>query len=79
MSQHIVRLAAVAALLGLAGCVGEPGAYAPGPGYGPGYARGPYGGTCFAGNYTCALPQPAPVGAQCSCPGLGAPSYGQVQ
>ncbi len=76
MMHRMIRLAAFAALLGVAGCVGQPQAYGPGPGYA---ARGPYGGTCFAGNYSCPLPQAAPVGAQCSCPGLGAPSYGRVQ
>jgi hypothetical protein len=38
-----------------------------------------YGTTCYAGFYTCALPQTLPVGAQCSCAGLGAPSYGSVR
>ena len=37
------------------------------------------GATCYAGVYTCALPQGLPVGSQCSCPGLGAPSYGNVR
>ncbi len=69
-----------------------PVAYAPGavpaanPGYAPsGYAppapvqQVAYGATCYAGFYTCQLPQQLPVGAQCSCPGLGAPSYGNVR
>ena len=64
-----------------------PPGYAP-PGYAPqgGYAQQPpvgqqvaLGATCYAGVYTCALPQALPVGAQCSCPGLGAPSYGNVR
>ena len=38
-----------------------------------------YGYTCYAGVYTCTLPQQIPVGSQCSCPGLGAPSYGNVR
>jgi hypothetical protein len=70
---------------------GAPPGYAPPgyppPGYGPpgGYAQPPagqqvaFGSTCYAGVYTCALPQALPVGAQCSCPGLGAPSYGNVR
>jgi hypothetical protein len=85
MTCRIVRPAVFAALLGLAGCVGEPTAYGPPPGYGPpGYAarRGEpvaLGATCSAGAYTCALPQARPLGTPCSCPGLGAPSYGNVR
>ncbi len=98
----LLRLAAVLALAGLAGCVGAPvyapTAYAPPgyatPGYAPaGYAAQPsqqgyatpeqpaqaYAATCYAGVYTCALAQSLPVGAPCSCPGLGAPSYGNVR
>ena len=70
-----------------------PPAYYPRPYYGyPAYAPPPvapapqmsradtpYGGTCFAGFYTCAAPAQTPVGTGCSCPGLGAPSYGSVQ
>jgi hypothetical protein len=42
-------------------------------------ANTPYGSTCYAGFYTChAVPQ-SHVGSGCSCPGLGAPSYGTVQ
>ncbi len=95
-----VRPAAIAALLGLGGCVGAPApvAYAPGyppaPVYGaPGYSQGQgyappagapaqqvaYSGTCYAGIYQCVLPQGLPLGAPCSCPGLGAPSYGNVR
>ncbi len=63
-------------LLGLAGCIGAP---APGPvAYAPGQ-QVPYGAQCFAGVYTCNLPQALPVGSQCACPGLGAPSYGAVR
>ena len=65
--------------------------YPPAPGYGQPQAYYPaangsipaqqvaLGGRCYAGVYTCALPQALPVGAQCSCPGLGAPSYGNVR
>ncbi len=42
-------------------------------------ANTPYGSTCYAGFYTCrAVPQ-SHVGSGCSCPGIGAPSYGTVQ
>jgi hypothetical protein len=43
--------------------------------------RGPvlYGSTCYAGNYVCQLPAPGPVGSGCSCPALGAPSYGTIR
>ncbi len=39
----------------------------------------PYGATCYAGVYTCAAPAQTHVGTGCSCPGIGAPSYGMVQ
>ncbi len=71
-----------------------PPAYYPSPYYGyPAYAPPPapppppqmsrtdtpYGARCFAGNYTCAAPAQTYVGTECSCPGIGAPSYGSVQ
>ncbi len=60
--------------LALAGCE-----VAPPPGGGsPGAAPG-YGYTCYAGVYVCHTQTQIPVGAPCSCPGLGAPSYGRVQ
>jgi hypothetical protein len=37
-----------------------------------------YGATCYAGVYVCQAPGNTAVGAGCSCPGLGAPSYGTV-
>lgn len=37
-----------------------------------------YGSNCFAGVYRCQLPVAAPLGSQCTCPGLGGPSYGSV-
>lgn len=57
-----------------------PPAYA-GSGYAPAAAptQVALGGRCYAGVYTCELPQALPVGAQCSCPGLGAPSFGNVR
>ncbi|HEX4259679.1 MAG TPA: hypothetical protein VHY76_01130 [Acetobacteraceae bacterium] len=68
-----IAFAALALLGALAGCEGQA-ALAPAPGVAPGY-----GYTCFAGAYTCTLPQQGPVGAPCSCPGIGAPSYGTVR
>ena len=72
-----------------------PGGYAPPPANGQpqGYAQAPqqspapelsqanvpFGSTCYAGVYVCAAPAQTHVGSGCSCPGLGAPSYGVVQ
>ncbi len=42
-------------------------------------ANTPYGRTCYAGVYTCAALPYTHVGTGCSCPGIGAPSYGVVQ
>ena len=39
----------------------------------------PYGVMCYAGAYTCQLPVAGPVGSGCSCPGIGAPSYGSIR
>ncbi|GBQ33700.1 hypothetical protein HLH34_06310 [Gluconacetobacter azotocaptans] len=82
MGEHRAAWRRAAALLligGLAvvpaGCQGVAEAYQPpGP---PGPVAG-YGYSCHAGVYTCRLPYQAPLGAPCSCPGLGAPSYGNV-
>jgi hypothetical protein len=38
-----------------------------------------YGTMCFAGVYRCQLSAAAPLGSGCSCPGIGAPSYGTVR
>jgi hypothetical protein len=38
-----------------------------------------YGATCYAGVYHCAAPAYTPIGETCSCPGIGAPSYGSAQ
>ena len=56
-------------------------AYAPPPAPAPQMSRAdvPYGATCYAGVYTFNAPAQTPVGSGCSCPGLGAPSYGSVQ
>lgn len=71
----ILRLAALGLFgLPLAGCVGVASAGGPSSGAAPGY-----GYTCYAGVYVCRLPQQIPVGTQCSCPGIGAPSFGRVQ
>ena len=59
----------IAALL--SGCEGAPSAEGIG-------AAGGYGYVCHAGFYQCNLPQQVPLGSRCSCPGLGAPSYGRV-
>ena len=59
--------------LGLAGCTGVAAA-GPEPGVAPGY-----GYTCYAGAYVCRLHEQVPVGAQCTCPGIGAASYGTVR
>jgi hypothetical protein len=64
-----------------------PAAYAPPPAEdsssapmapAPGATPVAYGGTCYAGVYVCQAAQSMPVGSQCACPGLGAPSYGTV-
>jgi hypothetical protein len=67
---QIAVTAATAVLL--AGCVyAAPGTV---------YQQAPaYASYCAAGVYQCPLPSGTPVGATCSCPGLGAPSYGVAQ
>ena len=80
------RFAVLAALLPLGACYVAPGAIAPfGPAEQSGtvYAPPPdgreyVGTTCSAGNYVCPV-APGPVGAQCSCPALGAPSFGVIR
>ncbi len=79
----LVRCLGLLAVLPLGGCYVAPGAIAPfGGGTGTVYApprEGQYAGTtCSAGVYVCAVP-PGPLGAQCSCPGLGAPSFGVIR
>jgi hypothetical protein len=54
-------------------------ASAPAQGQGQGTGKIAYGATCYAGVYQCAAPAYTPIGQGCSCPGLGAPSYGTVQ
>lgn len=38
-----------------------------------------YGSYCTAGFYHCNLPVAGAIGSQCTCPGLGGPSYGTVR
>lgn len=73
----------VASLVGLGGCVGKPEAlvdYTP-PAQDLQSAERivAYGWHCRAGFYACSLAQSVPVGSGCSCPGLGAPSFGTVR
>ena len=81
---------ALGALLALGGCYSVPGAVGPMP-YAPtspvlgaagtasaGQVVGYVGTTCKAGFYICQVP-PGPAGAECSCPGLGAPSFGAIR
>ena len=79
---NVLRLAALAALLPLGGCYVAPGAFSPfgvvEPVYAPPQGGAYAGATCVAGAYVCQVP-PGPVGAQCSCPGLGAPSFGAIR
>ena len=81
---------ALGTLLALGGCYSNPDAIGPVP-YAPtspvlgaagtpqqGQVVGYVGTTCKAGFYICQVP-PGPVGTQCACPGLGAPSYGNIR
>ncbi len=91
LNIRLVRPAlALAAVLTLGGCYSVPGAIGPMP-YAPvspvlgaadgasaGQVVGYVGTTCGAGFYICQVP-PGPVGARCSCPGLGAPSFGAIR
>ncbi len=77
------RLAFLSVLLPLGGCYVAPDPIAPfdapvGTAYAP-PQNGEYAGsTCAAGFYVCQVPL-GPLGAQCSCPGLGAPSFGVIR
>lgn len=81
---------ALCALLALGGCYTNPDAIGPMP-FAPtspvlgtagtaaaGQVVGYVGTTCKAGFYICQVP-PGPIGSQCACPGLGAPSYGLIR
>ena len=65
----MLKVLAVGALVALGGCV----AYVPVE-----TASVPVTGqTCYAGVYIC--PVAGPYGAPCSCPALGAPSFGVIR
>ncbi len=69
---RVIRPVAILSALALGGCVAAPPPLPP-----PGQAY--FSGQCSAGFYTCVLPVPGQVGTPCSCPGLGAPSYGVIR
>ncbi|GBQ61551.1 hypothetical protein AA103196_0062 [Ameyamaea chiangmaiensis NBRC 103196] len=69
-----LRATACLALVALGGCVGRA-ASAP---VAPGAPAAGYGYRCEAGFYSCHTPTQVPLGTPCSCPGLGAASYGNV-
>ncbi len=69
--SRLVRPAVLAALAMLGGCVAAPQPIPPGSVV--------LSQQCSSGFYQCVLPQPNQVGTPCSCPGLGAPSYGVVR
>lgn len=91
LNARLIRpLLALSVLLTLGGCYTNPDAIGPVP-YAPvspvlgsagtpaaGQVVGYAGTTCKAGFYICQVP-PGPVGSQCACPGLGAPSYGLIR
>ncbi len=56
-----------------------PAAQAPAQSQAQGSGKVAYGATCYAGVYQCVAPAYSPIGQGCTCPGLGAPSYGTVQ
>lgn len=68
---RVLRPVLALGVLVLGGCVAAPPPLAPGEVYAS--------QQCAAGFYTCVLPAPGPVGTPCSCPGLGAPSYGVIR
>jgi hypothetical protein len=70
--MRITRTALILGVLAVSGCVAAPPAPLP-----PGQAF--FSSQCAAGFYTCVLPQVGQVGTPCSCPGLGAPSYGVIR
>ncbi|GBR13414.1 MULTISPECIES: hypothetical protein [Gluconobacter] len=72
--RSALRVAAGLSFLGLGACVGTA---ASGP-VNPSAPVAGYGYTCKAGIYTCKMPTQVPLGTSCSCPGLGAASYGNV-
>jgi hypothetical protein len=86
--RTLLCLASAAGLLALAGCYGAPTVDQPIVSGAPVAAANAtvngapvvaVGYHCYAGAYQCPLPAPGPVGTGCSCPGIGAPSYGVVR
>ncbi len=86
----IARFAAAAGVLGLlSGCVGVPTTDQPisSAPYVAAAPNGYVGATpvvaigyqCYAGAYVCNLPAAGPIGTGCSCPGIGAPSFGSIR
>lgn len=71
--RRFFRSSIAVGTLALAGCVGVPTAQQPVPGQ---VVLSQY---CYAGFYQCILPQLGQVGTPCTCPGLGAPSYGVIR
>ncbi|MCQ8278649.1 hypothetical protein NFI95_09315 [Acetobacteraceae bacterium KSS8] len=71
-----VRRAGLFASLSLAGALLGGCEVTPQPSVG---AAPGYGYTCYAGVYVCHTQTQVPVGSPCSCPGIGAPSFGRVQ
>lgn len=69
-----IKSSLLGSLLLLAACTGTAGTPVP-----PGTeSKAGYGTACKAGTYSCNTPYPVPLGSPCSCPGLGAASYGNV-
>ena len=68
---RLIRPVLAFGILALGGCVAAPEPPPPGMMF--------LSQTCFAGFYQCILSQPGPQGAPCSCPGLGAPSFGTIR
>ncbi|MCQ8241440.1 hypothetical protein [Rhizosaccharibacter radicis] len=66
---------AIALAAALGACTTEgPVAGTGSPGAAPGY-----GYVCYAGVYQCRVPTQVPLNSPCSCPGIGAPSFGTVR
>ena len=69
--RSIAAAGAVAfSIVALSGCVAAPQPLPPGAVV--------LSQQCFAGFYTCVVPL-NPQGTPCSCPGLGAPSFGTIR
>lgn len=69
-----IKSSLLGSLFLLAACTGTAGTpVAPGT-----ESKAGYGTACKAGMYSCQTPYPVPLGSPCSCPGVGAASYGNV-